>query len=139
MADIQRVFIVDAKGIRNAGLGVKSYDLDAVLLGVKAALPGSLEIDIPLYDVNASYCYDKPLVKCFVGDSFSANRNMMAVCRILGKSPIDFVFAVTGDSGTLHTYRSLDSALSCLEQCEVSEEACGGTESYCIRLVKLQD
>lgn len=107
------VFDGDKNGNRRLAKGVKSYDLDTYVAGVREGFSPELYDCVTIKCRRNQYDYSYPTVVAFVAtDLPQARQDFLHYCKVLGHGPEDVTFVTFGPDGHLvSTHRTIEGAL----------------------------
>jgi hypothetical protein len=111
------VFDGDKKGNRRLGKGIRRYDLDSYLAGVREGFGPDLYDQVTVECKRDEYSWDYPVVIAFVAtDVPQARADFLHFCKILGHGPTDVTFVTQNQYGLVSTHKTLAGAIARAER-----------------------
>lgn len=111
------VFDGDKKGNRRLARGIKSFDLDSYLAGVREGYSADLYDCVTIECRRSEYDYSFQTVVAFVAtDTPQARNDFLRYCQLLGFGPKDVTFVTQNQYGLVSVHRTLEGAVARAER-----------------------
>lgn len=111
---IEATYIIDGIGLNRVGREIKGYEQETFEAGLAVGLKDHDRVTVLLEEEN-QYKWDQPYGVFFVKQCPAARENFIRVCRILGTTPKNFVYAVQTCEGLVSVHKTYDGAMEALD------------------------